>query len=452
MQALEEGAIERILETILIESRRLKARQWEAYVAHLAEQSIEVKGQEIHARDRAETTTLGVRLLLDGRMGFSYATQLTPDAVRRALQFAAGTARCLDADEHHAFPKSTPAPLPAVNLYDAHVPSTPDEEKIKLALELEASSLRAHRAVKRVRKSAYDEIFGTVYLANSNGLQSSYSKTYCSLSLMAVAEKGGESENAWDFQFSSFLHELDAEALGKKVARKAVSRLGGRVPKTRECPVVLENHVAAEFLSLLAPSFLVENTMKKKSLWGDAVGRLILSKHLTLVDNGLETRGANAAPFDGEGVPAQRSTVVERGLLRTLLCDTYWGNKSRRGSTGNARRGASQSAPVLAPSNLHVEAGTWSPDRLHSECGSGVLITEVIGLHTADPISGEFSLGAVGQEIAKGKPAGPLRGFGIAGNLKTLFKHVDAVANDLRFMGSIGSPSLLVSNLQISGN
>lgn len=452
MQPLEEGAIERILETILMECRPLKTRHWEAYVAHLAEQSIEVKGQEIHARDRAETTTLALRILLDGRMGFSFATQLTPEAVRRAIQFAAGTARCLDPDEHYAFPKTAAPPLPMIRLYDARVPATADEEKIKLALELEASSLRAHRAVKRVRKSSYEELYGTVYLANSNGLQLSYSKTYCSLSLMAVAEKGGESENAWDFEFSSFLDDLDPEALGKKVARKAVARLGARVPKTRTCPAVLENHVTAEFLSLLAPSFLVENTVKKKSLWSDSIGQLILSKHLTIVDNGVEAHGANAAPFDGEGVPSQRTVVVERGVLRSLLCDTYWGNKSHRVSTGNARRGAAQSPPVLAISNFHIEPGSWTPNRLFAECGNGVLITEVVGLHTADPISGEFSLGAMGHEIVKGKPAVPLRGFGIAGNLKTLFRHVDAVANDLRFMGSIGAPAILVSQLQISGN
>lgn len=452
MQQPEEETIERVVETLMIEAGKAGAQGWEVYLSRLAERSIEVKGREVYSHEHARTSTAAIRLLIDNRMGFSYATQLDTGSIRRAVEYATWTARCLDPDEHFAFPKAGGPPLPDLPIYDPKLPDWPVERKTAMARDLEAAALKAGRAIKRVRKAAYEELHGTVHLFNSNGLDLCYSKTYGSLSLMAVAEKGKDSENAWDFEFSSHLKDLSPQALGKRVARKAEERLGGRVPKTRTCPVVLENHVAAEFLSLLAPSFLVENRLKNKSLWKESLGETILSRHASLTDSGRETRGSNAAPFDAEGTTSRRTVVVERGVHRAYLADTYWANKSSRPVTGNSKRPGPNGQPQLAVTNFLLEPGGAPPARLVRECKDGILITEVIGLHTADSISGDFSLGAMGREIVRGRLGGPLRGFGMAGNLKTLYRNVQEVADDLKFMGSVGSPSLLISEMQISGN
>jgi PmbA protein len=255
----------------------------------------------------------------------------------------------------------------------------------------------------------------------------------------------------WDFGFSNSFAGVDVAVIAKNASDKAVGLLGARKIPTMRCPAVLDNHVATEILEVLAPAFLAENVLKGKSLLSGKVGQEIFSPRLRIRDDGTLSGGMATAPFDGEGVPRQNSVLVEEGRLKGFLYDTYHARKSGTVSTGNATRSSSKSPPVMGASNFFIDKGDTPFPALLQGIDRGVLLTSVMGMHTANPISGDFSVGAAGFLIENGVVTAPVKGIAIAGNILDLFKCVEMVGNDLRLFGVVGSPSLRIAVLDVSG-
>jgi PmbA protein len=273
----------------------------------------------------------------------------------------------------------------------------------------------------------------------------------------AVAEEAGEAEVGWDFDASHFGSDLDVKSVGKEASRKALESLGGRKIPTGVYPVLIHHSVASEFLSLLAHSFKSEQIQKGKSPLKGKKGERCFSPLITIEDNGLHPKGIFTAPIDGEGTPSQRTPLVVQGELSGYLYDRYWANRERAfsgstaRSTGNSRRSGIKSPPGIGTSNFLIEPGTLAFSALLSDLHQGVLLEEVMGLHTVDPISGDFSLGCSGKWVDKGKVVHPVKSVAVAGNLFQLFQDVVGIGEDFRFIGGIGSPSLLVRSLKFSG-
>ena len=217
------------------------------------------------------------------------------------------------------------------------------------------------------------------------------------------------------------------------------------------CPAVLDNHVAGEILEVLSQAFLAENVQKGKSLLAGRVGEELFSKLIRIRDDGTLKEGMGTAPFDGEGIPQQNTVLVEGGRLIGFLYDSYCAAKDKTIATGNATRGNSKNPPRMGVTNFFVENGTVSPAALVAGIDKGIMITEVLGMHTANPVSGDFSVGGAGFLVEHGAVTVPVKGIAISGNILDLFRHVDLVANDLRFFGPVGSPSLRISALDVSG-
>jgi len=150
-------------------------------------------------------------------------------------------------------------------------------------------------------------------------------------------------------------------------------------------------------------------------------------------------------------VPHRDTALITEGVLEAFLYDSYWGKRMGAPSTGNAVRGGVKGPPRMGVHNLCIQPGEASPETLVAGVERGVLITDVMGMHTANPISGDFSVGAAGFYLEGGKVRYPVKGIALAGNLLELFRGVDLVGNDLRFFGSAGSPSLRISELDVSG-
>jgi PmbA protein len=272
-----------------------------------------------------------------------------------------------------------------------------------------------------------------------------------------VAEQAEEAEVGWDFDASHFQSDLDVKRVGKEASRKALESLGGRKIPSGIYPVLIHHSVASEFLSLLAHSFKSDQIQKGKSPLKGKKGERCFSPLITIEDNGLHGKGIFTAPIDGEGTRSQRTPLVVQGELSGYLYDRYWANReitsfgSTARSTGNSRRPGIKSPPGIGTSNFIIEPGALPFSALLSDLHQGVLLEEVMGLHTVDPISGDFSLGCSGKWVDKGKVVHPVKSVAVAGNLFQLFQDVVGVGEDFRFMGGIGSPSLLVKKLKISG-
>jgi PmbA protein len=353
--------------------------------------------------------------------------------------------------------KDHPPHLPIFDETLAGIPEKTKIEKAKLTEET-ARSIDPGR-IKKVRKASYEEILSRITLANSNGLKFTYSSSLVSASATAVAEESGESEMGWDFDFSHFFNDLDVESVGRKAGAKALERLGGKKIPSGMYPILLHNEVASEFLSLLAHSFLAEQVQKGKSHLEGKKGEKFFSPLLSIVDDGLYPKGISSSPVDGEGMPGQQTFLVTQGELSGYLYDRYWAHRenlspmgSRVESTGSSRRPSIKLPPGIGISNLYTKQGQYSFPDLMKKFHQGVVIKEVMGLHTANPISGDFSLGCSGDWIERGERAYPIKSIAVAGNLFQLFRNVIGLGEDLRFFGKVGCPSLLVEGLEISGS
>ena len=224
----------------------------------------------------------------------------------------------------------------------------------------------------------------------------------------------------WDFDFSHFLNDLDVMKVGQTAGKKALEKLGGRRISSGVYPVLIQNSVASEFLSLLAHSFLAEQVQKGKSSLKGKKGERFFSPLLSILDDGLHPKGISTSPIDGEGMPSQQTSLVIGGEVYGYLYDTYWANREnihssglRVGSTGNSRRSSIKSPPGIGISNFFIEPGRLPFSVLMGDLHQGVVLEEVMGLHTVNPISGDFSLGCSGEWVERGEKAHPVKSIAV---------------------------------------
>ncbi len=450
----------------------LKKKSIDGYEIYLNQSShfdIESKDGKIDTLQASHYAGMSLRILNHQQMGFSYTTFSNPSAfagknfssqLDRVIEDTIRSAEATSADPCFDFAPALKALPPQLPIRDETMQGISEKMKIEKAKSLEESARAMDpERIKKVRKASYEEVLSRTTLINSKGLQFSYDQTLASVSVTAVAEEHGESEVGWDFDVSHFFNDLDAEKVGRSAGRKALERLGGRRIPTGVYPVLLRNHVASEFLSLLAHSFLADQVQKGKSPLKGKKGEGFFSRLLTIVDDGLYPKGISTAPIDGEGMPSQRTSLVDRGELAGYLYDRYWASrenlsssKSQASSTGNSRRHGIKSPPGVGISNFFIEPGGLDLPKLTENLSKGMVVEEVMGLHTVDPISGDFSLGCSGDWIDGGEKVHPVKSIAIAGNLFELFRKVIGIGPNLRFFGGVGSPSLLIKDLLISGN
>lgn len=442
--------INEIKNLILSEIREKGIKEFEIYVNSGRTLSIESKGGKVDSFQVSKVSGTSLRVFDNGRQGFSYCTDLSDSGIRRMVDDAAQGSLHTTGDEFRIPPEAGGA-IPSVTVYDAGMRGIPEEEKIERARALERAALSFDNRVKRVRKASYSETEYEVSVFNSKGVDVAHKGTFSSASVSVLAEEGTGSEMGSDFDFARFYDGLDVGLVGRRAAENAIQLIGGRRIKTVKTSVILENSVASDFLSVLASSFLADSVQKGKSMLAGKIGESIGSAILNVFDDGLYAGGLATAPVDGEGVPRQRTPLVQNGILNGYLYDTYTAMKGKVKSTGNAVRPGIKAPPSPGLTNLYIERGGLSKEGLFNKLGSGLLVTEVMGMHTANSVTGDFSIGAAGIWIENGKRVYPVKGVAIAGNIIDILKCVIAIGDDLRFFGKVGAPSLLVSDITVSG-
>ncbi|MGZ8613027.1 MAG: metallopeptidase TldD-related protein, partial [Actinomycetota bacterium] len=228
--------------------------------------------------------------------------------------------------------------------------------------------------------------------------------------------------------------------------------LGATKPSTAKQPVLLDPFAASSLLGVLAGALSAEAVQKSRSLFADLVGQQVGADAFTLVDDGRLLQGPSASPFDDEGVPTGRTEMITGGVLRGFLHNTYTARRGGTSSTGNAQRAGYRSTPGVGTTNFYVEPGPRSQEDLLREAEGGILIQEVSGVHSgANPISGEFSVGATGLRISGGEIAEPVREMTIGSTVPDMLRAIAAVGSDLRFFSSVGTPSILIGEMTIAG-
>ncbi len=412
---------------------------------------INVKEGEVDTFSQAVDRGLGIRVLVRGRLGFAFTSDLSEEAIQETILEAKEGAMLREEDPYRRFPPPPVTPASDLPVYDPTLRTLPVEAKIERALKVEQAARGFDRRISKVRTASYRDAEYQVALSNSLGLIIGYRGTHSSVSAYVVAEEEGSAETGWEFDFSHFHERLKPEEVGRKAAERAIRMLQAKPIATCTTNILLDPAVAADLVDVIASALTAEAVQKKKSLFIGKVGARIGAEGITLIDDGQDLRGIVPTPYDGEGVPIQRTCLIEAGILKGYLYDTYTAAKDGVSSTGNARRSAYSSPPSVGANTCYLVPGDRSQEELLALMGRGLYVTTALGMHTANPISGDFSVGVEGHWVEGGRLTHPVRGVTMAGNILDLLQRTVAVGSDLRFYGRTGSPSLLVRDIPIGG-
>ena len=418
--------------------------EYEIFVASTDKLRVEAKDGVVHSLERASETGVSLRILMDGAFGFAYGSRADEGLVEAALL----SARHQFKDEFNHIPQ-TSEDVAELDVYDERIVQAGADECIARAIELEAVSRAADQRIQQVRKASFGRSIAHVHLLNSRGISASARATTCSASIMVMAKEGDDMQAGYEFGFSHAWPDIDVHWIGSEAARQATSMLGARHVKTMRIPVLFDNAATSDMLGIVGESFLGENVVKGKSALKDKLGAACFSPAITLTDNPLDAQAADACGFDGEGMPSHDNILVKDGVLKGFVYDTYWGKVAGTASTGNAVRGGYRSVPGLGLRHLCLKPANTDGAGLKG-LGKVLKVTDIMGLHTADPISGEFSVGVNGFLIEDDEILYPVREAALSGNIFEMFARVLAVGSDVRAFGSVKCPSILIDAMDIS--
>ena len=436
----------------VIESAKSKgADMVEVYLNNDRELYIEVREGRVETMKLAGERGLGLRLVKGNQVGFAYTSDLNPESIQSVVDQALVNAANTVEDPYLVVPEPA-SQYPELDLYDSTIMDTSVEEKINLAKVMEEEAKKHDSRVKIIEGSTYTDAETEVTLMNSLGVDLGYRGTYSGIYIALVAVQGEENQTGFALNYSLKYKDLNAKSTGREATTRAVRMLGARTVSSQKVPVLLEPYVAIGFLGLLAPALTAEAVQKGRSLFADKRGQKVASEKISIIDDGSLPGGIASAPFDGEGVPTSRTKLITGGVLQGFLHNTYTAAKEGVKSTGNGVRGSFKSTPEVGATNFFIEKGTTDPSEMVAGLKNGFYVTEVLGMHTANPISGDFSLGAVGLMIENGSIAYPVRGVALAGNIIEMMKNIEGVGNDLTFFGGRGAPTLLIGEMALSGH
>lgn len=432
-------------------AQKLGADQSEAFLIKSKDLTIDVRDGEVETLKLAEDRGIGVRVFRQNRIGFAYSSNLEDSALEQIIGQALANSDKTSPDQFNYMPKPG-GPYASLDLFDPAIEKVAVEEKIDLAKLIENTARTFDKRVTITERSSYFDAEYEVTLANSLGIAASYRGTYCGCYADLVAEENGDTQTGFAIKMTLNYRDLDPNKVGREAAEKAVRKLGAKTVHTQKAVIIFDPYIATSFLDVVAPALSAEAVQKGKSLFGGRVGQKVASDKITIVDYGAMPEGIASSPFDGEGVPTSKTVLVQNGELKGFLHNTYTAAKDGVMSTGNGTRGSFKSTPEVGTTNFYIEPGLTNPDDLIKDITTGLYITDVMGMHTANPISGDFSVGAAGIWIENGRFTKPVRGVAIAGNILDLLNEVEGVGSDLTFFGGKGAPTLRISRMSISGS
>ena len=431
-----------LAEDLVSSGRKKGASQVEVSIREGTEFSVDVREGEIEKLAEAGSKNLSLRVFVEGKIARASSSDLSKETLNRLIENAIERAKLSSADPLAGLPEKGTLSVDAgsLKIYDPAVVDMPPEKKIAAARATEAICL----SDKRVKKSfgaGFRTTVGAVYLANSNGFGSSYPRTSCSCS---VYLQSGEGSNLFDEGWGDESHSVADLESPEEIARKAIDRvarlIGGRKVETQNVPVVLEPPMTASLLSFFNTCISGNNVYLKQSFLAGKVGEKVGNDLVTIVDDGLLPGGIGTKPFDGEGVPTRKTVVMERGVLKSYLMDTYAAKKLGMKSTGNAS----------GANNLYLAAGTPTPEEIIKSVEKGLYLTGTIGFGLV-PTTGDISRGAFGLWIEKGEIAFPVSEITISGTLGQSLHGIQMVGNDLKFKDSITGPTIKIAEMTVGG-
>jgi PmbA protein len=408
---------------------------------------------QVETLKESGSKSIGVRVFFGKRSASTYSSDFSREGLDRMVSSALTLAKITSEDPFSGIPEASQLGQLSgdLDLYHEDVYSLPGPDRIDYARRAEKAALDFDPRIKNSDGGSFDAATGHKVLANSHGFVGEFRRSYCSVAAVPIAQgdDGAMQRDYW-FSVARTLKRLDApEQVGRIAAERTLRRLGARKAKTAEVPVIFDPMVATSILEHIFEGVNGDSVYRGASFLAGKLGQKIAGENVNVIDDGTMTGGFGTSPFDGEGVPTRRTVVIENGVLKSYLLNTYTAKKLGLQTTGNAARGLA-GTPGISPGNYFLQPGTRSPKELIGGVKEGLYVTEFLG-QGVNLVTGDYSRGASGLWISGGEFAYPVEEITVAGNLKQLFFNISEIANDLEFRGSVAAPTIRIDGLTVGG-
>jgi len=450
--------LESLVSDVIALAVKAGASDAEAAAREGDEFSVNVRMGQVETLKESGSRGLGLRVFLGTRSGSATTSDLTADGIRQLVDGAMALAQVTEEDPFSGLPDtsefgSAPGDL---HLYFDDVYSLSAEERIEWARRAEAAAMAADPRITNSDGGSFDAATGRKAMANSRGFVGSYRTSYAGVSAapLATDANGKMQRDGWWSSARSFALLETPEAVGAEAARRTLRRLGARRVPTQRVPIVFAPETARSLIGSVFEAASGDSIWRGASFLAGKLAETIGSSNLTIVDDNLMllptgVGGFGTSPFDDEGLASRRTLVVEDGVLRNYLLNTYAARKLGMKSTHNAARGLA-GAPGIGCGNLFLEPGAQTPEQIIGDVSAGLYVTSLMGFGT-NLVTGDYSRGATGLWIENGQLTHAVEEVTIAGNLAEMLRHVTAIGNDLVFRGSVASPTLRIDGMTIAG-
>ncbi|HEV2760769.1 MAG TPA: TldD/PmbA family protein [Acidimicrobiales bacterium] len=428
--------------------------QVEVFLGRSHHTEVKVFDGAVESLSSADTQGVGVRVIVGGRQGFAYAASLEDPIIAETLDEARDNAGFGTVDQFLGL--ATPDGVEPVDLdlFRPELAAFPTDRKVEMALELERAVRAADPRIRGVESADYGDTLSESAIASTEGVRATTRRSGCSIVASAMAGEGTETMTGSGYSVARTPEDLDMAKAVKDASEKATRLLGARKPASRRLTVLLDPSVSASFLGLLSSGLSASSVIKGRSLFAGREGEAVAVPFLTLVDDPTEPQAWGAGRFDAEGLASRRNVLIENGVLRGFLHNTYTGRRCDQPSNASAVRGGYRSTPGVGSRALSLTPGDRSQEQLMADVGEGLLVQSVTGLHSgANPISGDFSVGVEGLLFRDGAPAEPVREATIASTLQRMLLDLVAVGGDLEWLpGGAAGLTVVIGDVQLSGS
>ena len=441
-----------LLASVLKRALERGASAADGFVVEESRGSASVRMGEIETVTHARDQRLALRVFAGRASAAASTSDFSRDSLERLVDEATSLAKVTAEDPCAGLPdpEELIARVPDLDLEDTGGDELTPEQKVELARKCEAAALESDpRITNSEGAEHYDRLTHYAY-ATSHGFAQGYRTTSFGLSVTPVATQNGDMQRDYWYATSRRRVRLeDPAAVGRTAAWRAVRRLGARKIKTVEVPVVFDPETAASLVRSLAAAASGPSLYRRTSFLVDRLGAKIGSPLMTIVDDPLIPGGLGSRPFDGEGLPTGRTTLVGDGVLESYLLDTYSARKLGMKSTHHAARDGG--GVSVSTSNLMLLPGRDKPAALIGSVKQGLYVTELIGFGV-NGVTGDYSRGAAGHWIENGELAYPVEEVTVAGNLLEMFAKLEAVGDDLTLRDRTAAPTLKIARMVVAGN
>jgi PmbA protein len=456
---LTELDLESLTTDVVALAMKAGASDAEAVAREGDEFSVNVRMGQVETLKESGSRGLGLRVFLGTRSASASTSDLTADGIRQLVDGALALAKVTEEDPFAGLPETAEfgSVEDDLHLYYDDVYSLSGPERIEWARRGEAAALAADPRITNSDGGSFDAATGRKAMANSRGFAGGYRSSYAGVSVapLAMDANGAMQRDGW-WSGARRLNDLESpESIGKEAARRTLRRLGARRVATQRVPIIFAPEVARSLIGSIFEAASGDAIWRGASFLAGRLGEPIAVPALTIIDDNtmlLPTGagGFGSSPFDGEGLPSRRTVVVEAGVLRSYLLNTYSARKLGLKSTHNASRGLA-GTPGIGCGNLYLEPGTQTPEEILAAIPAGLYVTGLMGFGV-NVVTGDYSRGATGLWIENGALTHAVEEVTIAGNLAEMLKNVTAIGNDLEFRGAVASPTLRIDGMTIAGS